>query len=29
MHKHVGVEGTGSVDNIFERIVEVIGLIKK
>jgi adenylate kinase len=29
MHKHAGVEGTGSVDNIFERIVEVIGLIKE
>jgi len=29
MHKHAGVEGTGSVDKIFERIVEVIGLIKK
>jgi len=28
MHKHAGVEGTGSVDKIFERIVEVIGLIK-
>jgi adenylate kinase len=29
MHKHAGVEGTGSVDKIFERIVEVIGLIKE
>jgi adenylate kinase len=29
MHKHAGVEGTGSVDKIFECIVEVIGLIKK
>ncbi len=29
MHKHAGVEGTGSVDKIFERIVEVIGLIKQ
>jgi len=29
MHKHAGVEGTGSVDKIFERIVEVIGKIKE
>jgi len=29
MHKHAGVEGTGSVDKIFERIVEVIGMIKE
>ena len=29
MHKHAGVEGTGSVDKIFERIVEVIGKIKQ
>ncbi len=29
MHKHGGVEGTGSVDKIFERIVEVIGKIKE
>ncbi len=29
MHKHAGVEGTGSVDKIFERIVEVIGMIKQ
>jgi adenylate kinase len=29
MHKHAGVEGTGSVDKIFERIDEVIGMIKQ
>ena len=29
MHKHANVEGTGSVDKIFERIDDVIGLIKK
>ena len=29
MHKHAGVEGTGSVEKIFERIVEVIGMIKE
>jgi len=29
MHKHAGVEGTGSVDKIFERIVGVIGMIKQ
>jgi len=28
MHKHAPVEGTGSVDNIFERIVEVISKVK-
>lgn len=29
MHKHAGVDGTGSVDKIFERIDEVIGMIKQ
>lgn len=29
MHKHAGVEGTGSVDKIFERIQEVIDKLKK
>jgi len=29
MHKHAGVEGTGSIDKIFDRIVEVIGKVKK
>ena len=28
MHKHAPVEGTGSVDKIFERIVEVISKVK-
>jgi adenylate kinase len=28
MHKHAPVDGTGSVDNIFERIVEVISKVK-
>lgn len=29
MHKHAPVEGTGSVDEIFERIVEVISRVEK
>jgi len=28
MHKHAAVEGTGSVDKIFDRIVEVISKVK-
>jgi adenylate kinase len=28
MHKHAAVEGTGSVDKIFDRIVEVIAKVK-
>jgi adenylate kinase len=28
MHKHAAVEGTGSVDKIFDRIVEVIAIVK-
>jgi adenylate kinase len=27
MHKHAAVDGTGSVDKIFERIVKVIGMV--
>jgi len=29
MHKHAAVEGTGSVDMIFERIVKVISMVKQ
>jgi adenylate kinase len=29
MHKHAAVDGTGSVDKIFERIVEVIAKVKE
>jgi len=29
MHKHAAVEGTGSVNKIFERIVEVISMVKQ
>jgi len=28
MHKHASVEGTGSVDMIFERIVDVISKVE-
>ena len=28
MHKHAAVEGTGSVDKIFDRIVKVISMVK-
>ena len=28
MHKHASVDGMGSVDKIFERIVEVLGKVK-
>jgi adenylate kinase family enzyme len=28
MHKHAAVDGTGSVDKIFERIVEAISKVK-
>ncbi|MCJ7717751.1 MAG: adenylate kinase [Anaerolineales bacterium] len=29
MHKHAGIDGTGTVDKIFDRIVKVIGKVKK
>ncbi len=29
MHKHAEVDGIGSVDKIYSRIVEVIGKVKK
>lgn len=29
MHKHAGVDGIGSVDTIFDRIVEVLGKVKQ